>query len=105
MGLEPRFDRFAEQERGRSRRIKLILALMLGPSIILGSLGYYDAAATTFVFSFFAGFLVIVAVNKLNALDPLLETTGPTRFLILALLFLYLGYRLSKAWRELENLF
>ena len=84
----------------------LILALLIGPSIVLGLLGYYDEAATAFVISFTAGFVLIYAFTKMDEWDGMLDLSPKRQLLLLVFLFLYLGYKWSAmGWKELFDLF
>lgn len=108
LNMEPQFNRLAEQERDRSRRLKIILSVGLGPSLILAALGYYDAAGIAFFLSLVAGFLVVYVTERLDKLDVFLEAfeTPRQRILLLAILLLYLGYLLSRTgWKELFDSF
>jgi hypothetical protein len=105
---EPQFNHQAKQERAWSRRLKLILALGLGPSLILAVLGYYDAAGKVFLLSLCAGFFTVYILEKLVKLDPVLEAfeTPCQKLLLLTGLVLYLGYLLTRiGWEKLYGLF
>jgi hypothetical protein len=86
--------------------LRFILALGLGPSLILGALEYYDAAAAAFFISLGAGFFTVYVMEKLNKLDPVLNAfeTPRQKLWLLTVLLLYLGYSLTRGWKNLFDL-
>ena len=47
----PRFDRADEQARAHSGRLKLIIGIIVGPSIVLAVLGFPEVAASVLLIS------------------------------------------------------
>jgi hypothetical protein len=100
--VEPEiFQQLAEQERARSRRLRLILAVGLGPALLLAVLGYYDAAVTAVFLSLAAGLLfVILWMRYGEELDPLFAPLLPAdrKLLYFALIVLVLAFERVVHW-------
>jgi len=65
----PRFDEAYEQERAYSRRMLWIVGLMVGPSVALGALGFYDAAVWVFLGNVVFGAAIVYIYQKAEVIE------------------------------------
>lgn len=87
---EPSFDRVSAQERERSRRLARILAVMLGPSLALGLLGFVDAAGVALVASIAASLLLVMVFPQAEDIDRTIPgLTGNQDLWLAALLIVF----------------
>jgi hypothetical protein len=100
--VEPEiFQQLAEQERARSRRLRFILAVGLGPALLLAVLGYYDAALTAVFLSLAAGLLFVILWMRYDEelaflFDPLVP--AHKKLLILAVIVFLLTFERLVRW-------
>jgi hypothetical protein len=69
--LGPRFDEVDKHERAYSRRILWIAGLMIGPSVALLALGFYDAAMWAFLVNVGIGAAVVFIYQKADLIEGL----------------------------------
>ena len=72
----PLFDEFQRTERARSRRVLLVIALLVGPALVVGFLGDPDTGFQVFGVSFALGIGMIYVITKLDRFDVVDEEKG-----------------------------